>query len=110
MSPFDQQAYADLGAFEENAMGRDTSFVDVEREIIYWRMHFGSGAFPGASFGLDIQPIIKIACDIYTRDPHGSREAWLDDLVRRLNMRSRDMSNETAAREFASRCWDHLLH
>lgn len=91
-------------------MIRDRSYVDVEREVAYWRAQFGSGEFPGASFGLDIQPIIKIACDIYIRDPHGSREAWADDLIGRLEMRSDRMSNGAAARGLASRCWDRLLH
>ena len=109
MSPFDQQAYSHLGTFEESVMSRDKNYVDVEREVVHWRAKFGTGEFPGASFGLDIQPIIKIACDIYTRDPHGSREAWADDLIRRLEMRSGRTGNEAAARRLASRCWDHLL-
>ncbi len=87
---------------------RDRDFVDVVAELGYWRARFKGGALIGDSFVKDCNPVIKLACDIYIRNPHGSRIAWLGDLHRHL---AGDMGAEQrrVADHMAEMCWDRLL-
>ncbi|CAH0064566.1 hypothetical protein NDR96_08985 [Stenotrophomonas maltophilia] len=92
-----------------NAMihGRSKHVVDVERELAHWKIAFNLGALPAMSFRYEVAPVIRLACDIYVRDPHGTRSAWIDDLQGRLAKRS-SLRGHPGAAEIADRCWSLL--
>ncbi len=86
---------------------RNKDFVDVERELTHWSLAFKSGALPAVSFRHEVEPVIRIACDIYVRDPHGTRAEWLDDLEGRLAVRS-SLRGHPGAAEIAGQCWSRI--
>ena len=90
------------------AVLRDRDFVDVVRELAYWRDRFTTGALIADSFHRDCGPVIKIACDIYVRSPHGSRSAWLRDLDARLSGGA-DSRQRKVYSQIAELCWNRLL-
>lgn len=63
---------------------RDRDFVDVMSELSYWQERFNRGSMIGSSFRDDCAPVIKLACDIYLRDPHGTHNTWTEDLYMHL--------------------------
>ncbi|WP_239504054.1 hypothetical protein [Stenotrophomonas maltophilia] len=87
--------------------GRSRHLVDVERELAHWKIAFNLGALPAMSFRYEVAPVIRLACDIYVRDPHGARSAWIDDLQGRLAKRS-SLRGHPGAAEIADRCWSLL--
>jgi hypothetical protein len=86
---------------------RNKDFVDVERELSHWGLEFKSGALPAISFCHEVAPVIRLACDIYVRDPHGTRANWLHELEGRLAARS-SLRGHPGAAEIAGRCWSRL--
>jgi len=86
---------------------RNKDFVDVDRELTHWRLAFDSGSLPAISFRHEVDPVIRLACDIYIRDPHGARGAWLEDLQVRLATRS-SLRGHPGAAEIAGQCWSRL--
>lgn len=87
--------------------GRSKHVVDVERELAHWETAFNLGALPAMSFRHEVAPVIRLACDIYVRYPHGTRSAWMDDLQCRLAKRS-SLRGHPGAAEIADRCWTLL--
>src|SRR5690606_20535668 len=63
---------------------RDRDFVDVVSELSYWHERFKHGSMMGGSFFDDCAPVIKVACDIFVRHPHGILKDWQSDLFMRL--------------------------
>ncbi|MCG8276907.1 hypothetical protein [Stenotrophomonas sp. NLF4-10] len=87
---------------------RDRDFVNVDTELGYWQTRFDNGALIGDSFFKDCRPVIKLACDIYVRNPHGSRSAWLVDLDSHLpDALNRDQRKISG--QIAELCWSRLL-
>ncbi len=86
---------------------RNKDFVDVERELTHWGLAFNSGALPAISFHHEVVPVIRLACDIYTRDPHGTRAEWLVELEGRLATQS-SLRGHPGAAEIAGQCWSRL--
>lgn len=86
---------------------RNKDFVDVERELTHWGLAFNSGALPAVSFRHEVDPVIRLACDIYIRDPRGMHEAWLGALQVRLAARS-SLRGHPGAAEIATLCWSRL--
>ncbi|WP_269792710.1 hypothetical protein [Stenotrophomonas sp. Iso1] len=86
---------------------RDRDFVNVVSELSYWQERFDSGSMVGDSFRNDCAPVIKLACDIYLRDPHGSHRARLADLQAHLPLAQTENSAEVSA-QIAQLCWDRL--
>lgn len=86
---------------------RNKDFVDIERELTHWGLAFNSGALPAISFRFEVAPVIRLACDIYIRDPHGTRAEWLDDLEDRLAARP-SLRGHPGAAEIAGQCWSRL--
>jgi len=86
---------------------RNKDFVDVERELTHWGLAFNSGALPAISFRYEVDPVIRLACDIYVRDPHGTRANWLGELEGRLASRS-SLRGHPGAAEIAGQCWTRL--
>ncbi len=87
--------------------GRSKHIVDVERELAHWKAAFNLGTLPAMSFRYEVAPVIRLACDIYVRDPHGTRSAWIDDLQGRLAKRT-SLRGHPGAAEIADRCWSLL--
>lgn len=83
---------------------RSRHYVDVDRELTHWETAFNLGALPAVNFRHEVAPVIRLACDIYVRNPHGTRSAWLEDLQERLAKRSSLRGNPGAA-EIATGCW-----
>lgn len=86
---------------------RNRDLVDVERELKHWALAFNQGKLPAVSFRHEVDPVIRLACDIYIRNPRGSREVWLDDLKARLVGRA-SLRGNLGSDEIASGCWDLL--
>ncbi|KRG40268.1 hypothetical protein ARC78_12780 [Stenotrophomonas pictorum JCM 9942] len=87
---------------------RDRDFVDVTAELGYWRTRYSDGALIGDSFINDCNPVIKLACDIYIRNPHGTRSAWHSDLHRHLSGKM-SMDQRRISDQIAGMCWDRLV-
>jgi hypothetical protein len=89
-------------------MLRDPDMVDVATELGYWR----SRAQPDASAVQDFrrygEPVIRMACEIYTRHPHASRVEWEEELDRRLQQEDAFV-DAGYSRQLAQQCWDRLL-
>jgi hypothetical protein len=86
---------------------RDRDFVNVISELSYWQERFNRGSMIGDSFRNDCAPVIRLACDIYLRDPHGSQHAWFKDLHAHLPPpKSRNGAGISA--QIAALCWDRL--
>lgn len=86
---------------------RDRDFVNVVSELSYWQERFNGGSMMGDSFRNDCAPVIKLACDIYLRDPRGSRNARLTDLHAHLPLPQSKNSAGVAA-QIAQLCWERL--
>ena len=82
-------------------------FVDVERELQHWQAAFQSGELPAINFRREVAPVIRLACDIYVRNPHGSRDAWLSDLQTRLALRD-SARDHPGSETVAMACWARL--
>lgn len=86
---------------------RDPDFVNVQTEIAYWKQRFSSNILMGGNFRSECEPLVKLACDVYLRNPHGSRASWIEDLCIRVphpgRLRGMDFSVQ-----IADLCWDRL--
>lgn len=87
---------------------RNKDLVDVERELRHWKAEFKAGSLPATNFCHEVDPVIRLACDIYVRDPHGTRRAWLEDLRVRLAGRS-SLRGDPGAEAIATACWTLLF-
>jgi len=86
---------------------RDRDFVNVVSELSYWQERFRKGSFVADSFDKDCAPVIKLACDIYLRDPHGTDTSWVSALCSRIpSMPSR--LNVDISKQVAQLCWSRL--
>ncbi|AWH25381.1 hypothetical protein C1932_09910 [Stenotrophomonas sp. YAU14D1_LEIMI4_1] len=83
---------------------RDKDYVDVSRELGHWELAFNAGTLPAVNFRHEVAPIVRLACDIYIRNPHGTRLAWLLDLRERLERRP-SLRGDPGAEEIAEGCW-----
>ncbi len=86
---------------------RDRDFVDVQRELIHWRSEFLAGNLPAMNYAHEVEPVVKLACDIYTRNPHGCRADWQVDLGRRLS-RNPTLRGNRGSGDIATLCWNRL--
>lgn len=89
-------------------MARDKDFVDVRLELIHWRAEFQTGILPAMNYAHEVEPIIKVACDIYIIYPHGSRAEWIEYLKIRLE-RNPTLRGNNGSTEIAALCWDKLI-
>ncbi|WP_313178478.1 hypothetical protein [Stenotrophomonas sp.] len=87
---------------------RSRDFVDIDRELAHWQIAFDTGALPAMNFRHEVAPVIRLACDIYVRNPHGTRTAWLQDLQLRLAKRA-SLRGNPGAEEIATGCWALLM-
>ncbi|WP_295521565.1 hypothetical protein [uncultured Stenotrophomonas sp.] len=87
---------------------RSRDFVDINRELAHWQIAFGAGALPAMNFRHEVAPVIRLACDVYVRNPHGTRMAWLQDLQLRLAKRA-SLRGNLGAEEIATGCWALLM-
>lgn len=83
---------------------RNKDYVDIEKELAHWKLAFNKGSLPATNFRHEVAPIIRLACDIYVRNPHGGRPAWLQELKEHLQRRS-SLRGDPGAEEIASGCW-----
>ncbi|HDS1138872.1 TPA: hypothetical protein QDZ75_002923 [Stenotrophomonas maltophilia] len=83
---------------------RNKDFVDVDRELAHWETAFKAGSLPAINFRHEVAPVVRLACDIYVRDQHGSQLAWLQVLKQRLAMRS-SLRGNPGAEVIATGCW-----
>ncbi len=83
---------------------RNKDYVDIDRELAHWELAFNAGALPALNFRHEVAPVIRLACDIYTRNPHGTHVSWLHDLQERLAMRP-SLRGNPGAEEIAEGCW-----
>ena len=83
---------------------RNKDFVDVDRELAHWERAFKAGLLPAINFRHEVAPVVRLACDIYVRDPHGSRLMWLHVLKQRLAMHA-SLRGNPGAEEIATGCW-----
>lgn len=86
---------------------RNKDLVDVERELRHWAAEFKLGKLPAINFRHEVDPVIRLACEIYVRDPHGTRSTWLEDLQVRLSKRP-SLRGNIGSDQIASGCWDLL--
>lgn len=86
---------------------RDRDFVNVVSELSYWQERFDSGSMMGDCFRNDCAPVIKLACDIYLRDPRGSHSTRLADLYAHLPL-SQSKNSAGVSAQIAQLCWDRL--
>lgn len=88
---------------------RNKDFVDVDRELKHWEIAFKAGSLPAINFRHEVDPVIRLACDIYIRDPHGTQAAWIEDLQVRLARRA-SLRGHPGSEAIAIGCWALLAN
>ena len=86
---------------------RDKDFVDVVSELDYWQERFNHGSFVANSFQKECAPVIRLACEIYLRDPRGSDVSWVTELYRRIPPAITKLNAEIT-KQVAQLCWNRL--
>lgn len=89
-------------------MLRDPDMVDVDAELGYWRTRAQLDASALQDFRRYGEPVIRMACEIYTRHPHASRQEWIAELEARLQDDDA-YSDAGYSVQLAQQCWDRLL-
>ncbi|MBD9534641.1 hypothetical protein IB227_02100 [Stenotrophomonas sp. STM01] len=86
---------------------RDKDYVDVVSELSYWQERFNHGSFISDSFEKKCVPVIKLACEIYLRDPHGTEASWAAALHHRIPPLTSRLNAEIT-KHVAQLCWNRL--
>lgn len=86
---------------------RDKDYVDVVSELSYWQERFNHGSFISDSFEKKCVPVIKLACEIYLRDPHGTEASWAAALYHRIPPLTSRLNTEIT-KHVARLCWSRL--
>ncbi|MGR4896642.1 hypothetical protein ACIPR8_15370 [Stenotrophomonas sp. LARHCG68] len=86
---------------------RDKDYVDVVSELSYWQERFNHGSFISDSFEKKCVPVIKLACEIYLRDPHGTEASWSAALYHRIPPLTSRL-NADITKHVAQLCWSRL--
>lgn len=86
---------------------RDPDFVNVQTEIEYWKHRFSTNILMGENFRNECEPLVKLACDVYLRNPHGSRASWIEDLRIRVPHPGRSRGMDFSV-QIADLCWNRL--
>jgi len=85
----------------------ENDLVDVQSEIAYWKQRLNTQVLMDENFSNECEPLVKLACDVYLRNPHGSRTSWVEELRMRVPHPGRSKGMDFSV-QIADLCWDRL--